>query len=151
MSAPLENVLARLERVKPRPNGKGYMAACPTAAHPRGDRNASLAVDEGNNGGVIFYCFSHQCSAEAIAAALGLELTDLFPPRLDAHSPKPHIPSVPWRELFAGIEPSLVAAGMAFNRLALGQPIPPDEAAYFQGQADILWDAIQRARGSRGR
>ncbi|SMF96159.1 hypothetical protein SAMN02949497_3544 [Methylomagnum ishizawai] len=150
MSTPLETVLARLERVKPRANGRGYMASCPTAAHRRGDRNASLSVDEGDNGGVILYCFSHQCSADAIVAALGLELSDLFPQRLDYRGPKSTIPPVPLREVFAAIEIPLVAVSIAFNRLAAGESFTPAEAACLKVQSEILWDAIQRARGHRG-
>lgn len=71
-ASPLERVLDRLERVKRA--GSGYVARCP--AHE--DRNPSLSVSEGRDGRVLLRCHAG-CSAEAIVAALGLALSELFP------------------------------------------------------------------------
>jgi hypothetical protein len=48
--------------------------ACP--AH--GGEDPNLAVSEGQDGRVLVKCHSHQCTADAIAQALGLTLADLF-------------------------------------------------------------------------
>lgn len=74
-AAPLELVLSRLEGV--RRNGEGYMALCP--AHP--DRDPSLSIKEGDNGGVLLHCFAG-CESPAVVEALGLQLRDLFPDSL---------------------------------------------------------------------
>jgi hypothetical protein len=67
----VERVLERLERVKK--NGGGWEARCP--AHE--DRQPSLRVGEGADGRVLLKCHAG-CTVEAIVAAVGLELRDLF-------------------------------------------------------------------------
>src|SRR5947209_1384357 len=71
MTAPMERVLERLDRVKR--NGDGWSARCP--AHE--DRNPSLSVSETADGRVLLRCFAG-CGFAAIVAALGLEERDLF-------------------------------------------------------------------------
>ena len=59
----------------------GWMARCP--AHD--DRRASLSIGAGHDGRVLLHCHAH-CTPDAICAAAGLELRDLFPdtvPRLE--------------------------------------------------------------------
>lgn len=77
MSAPLDTILSRLDR--PRSNGPDrWRAACPVC----GERNRStLSVGIGDNGAVLLKCWKSGCGPDDIAAALGLELTDLFPAR----------------------------------------------------------------------
>ena len=64
-----------------RPRGpEAFMASCPLHT----DRSPSLSVGwrentrTGTGGAVLLHCFSCQSPADAIAAALGLRLTDLF-------------------------------------------------------------------------
>lgn len=57
-------------------NGQGN-ALCP--AHD--DTQKSLRFKEGDDGRVLVHCMSHNCTPEAITAALGLSLADLFPNR----------------------------------------------------------------------
>jgi hypothetical protein len=69
----LEAFLARLGAYTG-PNAKGwYSARCP--GHE--DREASLGIKAGDRG-IILKCHA-SCAAEAIVAALGLEMKDLFP------------------------------------------------------------------------
>ncbi len=72
-SACLEKVLARLDKVKSDGSGK-WKACCP--AHD--DKDPSLNIREANDGKVLLHCFAG-CTATDIAAAIGLELRDLFP------------------------------------------------------------------------
>lgn len=75
MSAtPLETVLEKLDGKKR--NGSGWMARCP--AHE--DKRQSLAVSESPTGAALLHCHAG-CTAEAVTTALGLALSDLFPPR----------------------------------------------------------------------
>jgi 5S rRNA maturation endonuclease (ribonuclease M5) len=53
--------------------GKGWQAKCP--AHD--DANPSLSIADGADGRVLLNCFAG-CSNEAIVAALGLKMADLF-------------------------------------------------------------------------
>lgn len=76
----LEDVLRRLDGVKR--SGSGYSARCP--AHD--DKNASLSVKQGDNGGIVLHCHAG-CTPEQVVGALGLSMKDLFPdgdrPRFD--------------------------------------------------------------------
>lgn len=68
----LEELLRRLEGVKR--SGGGYSARCP--AHE--DKNASLSIKQGDNGGVVLHCHAG-CTPEQVVGALGLSMKDLFP------------------------------------------------------------------------
>jgi hypothetical protein len=72
-----DTVLARLD--SPKPTGRDrWRAACPVC----GEHNRStLSIGIGDSGAVLLKCFKSGCGPDDIAAALGLELSDLFPPR----------------------------------------------------------------------
>jgi len=72
---PIENTLSRLEKPRQRQPGQ-WSARCP--AHP--DKSPSLSVRETPDGAVLLHCFGG-CETAEIVASLGLELSDLFPPR----------------------------------------------------------------------
>ena len=57
-----------------RPSGDGWSAKC--GAHP--DRNASLSIGAGRNGGVVIKCHAG-CDIEDVVAAAGLTMLDLAP------------------------------------------------------------------------
>jgi hypothetical protein len=69
-------ILSRLDRVKLTGPSK-WQARCP--AHD--DKGPSLSVRELDDGRVLLHCFAG-CSVGEVVAAVGLELSDLFPPRL---------------------------------------------------------------------
>lgn len=54
----------------------GWMVRCPC----HDDQTDSLSLSEGSDGRVLLHCHAG-CSTAAIVAALGVSLTDLFPPR----------------------------------------------------------------------
>jgi hypothetical protein len=66
-----EAVLTRLRGV--RRYRDAWMARCP--AHE--DRVPSLGIREGRNGRVLLHCFAG-CTVEAICAAIGIRVTELF-------------------------------------------------------------------------
>ncbi len=70
---PVQNVVDRLQGVKPKPGG-GFTARCP--AHE--DKRQSLSIDPGDDGKAILRCFAG-CPNEQIVAAIGLKMSDLFP------------------------------------------------------------------------
>ena len=74
-AAPIDNILAQLTKVRQRQPGQ-WSACCPAHA----DRGPSLSVREFPSGAVGVYCFAG-CSVGAVVAALGLDMSDLFPPR----------------------------------------------------------------------
>ena len=87
MTAPIDAVLSRLEGYKLRSIGQGrWRACCPVC----GERNAStLSIGSTAEGAVLVTCFKSKCSVDAICASLGLEVTDLFPPRESQGGPLP--------------------------------------------------------------
>lgn len=74
-AAPIDRILALVSKAKQRQPGQ-WSACCP--AHD--DKGPSLSVRELPDGSVLVYCFAG-CGAAAVVAALGLEMSDLFPPR----------------------------------------------------------------------
>ena len=75
MTAPIDLILPLLTKVRKRQPGQ-WSACCP--AHE--DRGPSLSVRENSDGAVLVHCFAG-CSVDAVLGALGLVLSDLFPPR----------------------------------------------------------------------
>lgn len=78
---PIERLLPLLEGV--RANGPdAWVAKCP--AHE--DRSPSLSVRQNSDGTLLIHDFGG-CEPGEILAAVGLEIGDLFPPRLQAATP----------------------------------------------------------------
>lgn len=71
--SPAENLIQRLAKVRGR-NGS-WTACCP--AH--NDKGPSLAVRELPDGRVLLHCFAG-CETESVLGAIGMDMTDLFPP-----------------------------------------------------------------------
>ena len=69
---PIDIVLAKFDN--PRRNGSGWTARCP--AHE--DRMPSLSIGEGDDGRVLVTCHAG-CELDAVLAAVGLDVKDLFP------------------------------------------------------------------------
>ena len=68
-------LLQHLKKVKQTKTGN-RLACCP--AHE--DKTASLSIRELDDGRILVHCFAG-CSVHEIVGFVGLELTDLFPPR----------------------------------------------------------------------
>jgi hypothetical protein len=82
-------LLSRLEKVSragARNGVSNWLARCP--AHK--DRSPSLSIGQTTDGRVLVHCHAG-CDVEAIVAAVGMRLEDLFPPRpagtTDEHRP----------------------------------------------------------------
>ena len=73
----LENILARLNKVKK--SGKGYIACCP--AHE--DKSPSMVLKD-DDGTVLIHCFAG-CGIDEIMGAIGMDASELFPPK-ESHS-----------------------------------------------------------------
>lgn len=79
----LDNLLSRLTKVKGRAGN--FVACCP--AHE--DSSPSLALKE-QDGKIILHCFAG-CSVQEIIGAVGMDMTDLFPPTTPNYKPQPAI------------------------------------------------------------
>jgi hypothetical protein len=69
----VHDFLSRLEKVR-QTGPKSWLACCP--AHD--DRNPSLSIGTGDDDRILLKCFPG-CYPTEIVAAVGLELSDLFP------------------------------------------------------------------------
>ncbi len=117
MNDPLRTLWDALEARGCRPKGKAhdFRARCP--AH-NGENRDALHVAIGADGRAVVWCFAHQCEAEAITAALGLSVADLFP---DGHHRARRLPSRPVRRSdFTG--PAHIAANVLYALERLEEP-----------------------------
>lgn len=73
-TAPIDIILAQLTKVCKRQTGQ-WSACCPAHA----DNGPSLSVRETSEGSVLLHCFAG-CSTGAVMDALGLNMSDLYPP-----------------------------------------------------------------------
>ena len=71
----IESFLNQLQKVKKRGAGK-WSACCPV----HDDRTPSLTLSE-DNGMVLIHCFGCGASGSEVAGALGVDISELFPPR----------------------------------------------------------------------
>ena len=75
---PCRTVWNALEQAGCDPRGDIWKARAKCPAHNGEDRN--LTLSEGADRRALLTCFSHRCAVEAIVRALGLSMSDLFPP-----------------------------------------------------------------------
>ncbi|MBP7484849.1 MAG: hypothetical protein KA781_06035 [Aquabacterium sp.] len=138
-TAPIDRILPLLPNAKQRQPGQ-WSASCSGPNHANGDRTPSLSVRETPDGAVLLHCFAG-CTVHEIVAALGLEMTDLFPPR----EPTGREPKRPPRLLSAGQALELlrseamltaIAAANLAHGVVLGQT---DRDRLNQAAARINW------------
>lgn len=77
----VDELLQRLNKVKKTGPDK-WQACCP--AHE--DRSPSMSIKE-SDGTILVHCFAG-CTVMDICGAIGVELTELFPPSLDTWQPQ---------------------------------------------------------------
>ena len=115
-----ETLLARLDMV--RPNGKHkWMARCP--AHD--DGRPSLSIRESESGKVLLWCFAG-CSAEDVARAAGLSLSDLFPDK-EHDYPKAIRQSFNARDVLLAARFELLLTAVAASNMANGQTLTRED------------------------
>lgn len=71
-------ILNALQKVKRTGQGR-YVALCPV----HDDRKPSMAITETTEGGVLIHCFACGANGAEVCNALGIDQSELFPPRLD--------------------------------------------------------------------
>lgn len=110
----VNELLSRLDGVRGR-NGS-WSAKCPAHA----DRSPSLTVKELQDGRILMHCFGG-CGTDAVLAALGLGMTDLFPERLGDFPPRRGAFSASDALRCLTFESSIVA--LAAADIAEGKPV----------------------------
>ena len=114
-------LLDRLDGVK-QTGRERWSAICP--AHD--DRRASLSIGFGDAGKILLHCFAG-CSVHEVAAALGIELADLFPPRPNNHFAKRERRPYSLRDLATALGFELHVAFVILSDVANGKPIGDDD------------------------
>jgi hypothetical protein len=134
---PLDNFLSLLEGVKRTGDGT-YLARCP--AHQ--DRSPSLSIREADDGKVLIHCHAG-CSAHEVVSAVGLELTDLFPPRPadPVFVGKPERRPFPAADILRAIGFEALVVGCAASAMLAGQP-------FTQTDRDRLLVAVRRIQAA---
>lgn len=69
----IEEILPKLSNV--RKNGNGYMATCPSH---KPDKRPSLKISLGDAGTILLFCHTG-CELDAVCAAIGVKVGELFP------------------------------------------------------------------------
>jgi len=141
---PIENTLSRLEKPRQRQPGQ-WSARCP--AHP--DKSPSLSIRETPDGAVLLHCFGG-CETAEIVASLGLELSDLFPPRDKRTGTPKKIANL----LTAGQALELLATETLFVAVAIGNffhgmtltQVDIDRLTTAAGRIALLRDQTQRTQ-----
>ena len=124
MSAPIDAVLSRLASFKLRENGRDrWRACCPS----HGGKNPSaLSVGVSDAGAVLLKCW-HGCSADEVAGALELELSDLFPPRETHGAPHKRRALLSAQQCLDVISFETMLVGTAAFNLANGHALTADD------------------------
>ena len=134
-AAPIDTILARLEKVRQRQPGQ-WSARCPAHA----DKGPSLSVRETPAGGVLLYCFAG-CGASDILGALGLTFSDLYPPREASGREPPHTPRLlTAAQALELLETEALLVAVAAANLAHGLTITEaDKARLLSAAGRVNW------------
>lgn len=117
----IDDLISRLDRVKKGSKRGTYQARCP--AHD--DKGPSLTVSEGDDGRILIHCFAG-CSVHEVVGALGIEITDLFPPR-ETHHGKPERRPFPAADVLRAIAFEALIVATAGAALLSGEPFTDED------------------------
>lgn len=112
----VDALLAQLENVKRTGDGR-WLARCP--AHE--DKRPSLSVKETAEGVVLLKCWSG-CSAADVVAAVGLDMTALFPEKTIVDG-KPERRPFPAADILRAVSFETMIVSLAAAQLAKGKPL----------------------------
>jgi hypothetical protein len=130
--------ISLLEKVKP--TGKGrWQARCPSHA----DKGPSLSIRELDDGRVLVHCFAG-CSVHEVVQAVGLELSDLFPPRETGNAKAERRPFAAADALRATAFEALVVCA-ASAALATGEPLSSVDRERLLQAGERIQAALSRA------
>ena len=116
----IDQFLPRLKRVHlstSQRNMRSWTALCP--AH--NDKSPSLSVSETPEGAILLHCHAG-CPVSEVVAAIGLELSDLFPDKGHYES-DPRRPAIPYKTRLECLRREALIVLCAAERLAGGYPL----------------------------
>jgi hypothetical protein len=135
-----DTLLSRLHGVKQTAPGR-WLARCP--AHD--DKRASLSIREADDNKLLIHDFAG-CSVHEVVAAVGLKLSDLFPPRADAHAIKGERRPFPATDVLRAVEQEVLIAATAASFLGNGGSLTDEDRARLLLAAQRISRAILESR-----
>lgn len=136
----VEDFLSRLHKVKRTGQGT-WLACCP--AH--GDKNPSMSVKEGDDGRVLVNCFAG-CAVGEIAGAIGLNISDLFPPT-SSHHDKPIKPPFNARDALEACALEMTVVIICAADMAKGKTLSDSARQRLLLAASRISTAVGRVNG----
>lgn len=109
----VENLLNNLRKVRKMGQDR-WQACCP--AHD--DKSPSMSIRELSDGSVLVHCFAG-CSAVDIVSAVGLDIAELFPEKLENHTPRQKQPFT-HREAMAALVPEIFTVALIGRQMMSG-------------------------------
>lgn len=121
MSNSVELLLSRLDH--PRPYGRDrWRAACPVCG---GKNRSTLSIGVGDSGCTLVRCWKEGCGPDEIAAAVGLTVEDLFPPRESTGRPQARRRLISAVQALEALEDEMTFAVVVMSDMRKG--IVPDD------------------------
>ena len=138
----VDTLISRLDKV--RRTGRGtWIACCPAHA----DKSPSLTIRETDDGKVLLHCFTG-CSALEIIDAVGLEMSDLFPPR--QHHGKPERRPFPAADVLRALAAEALVVASAGVSILAGRFTDADRERLIQAvsriQSGVTASGVSHAR-----
>src|ERR1022692_2499590 len=115
-----DRLLELLDGVRQTGPGR-WVSLCPSHE----DRHASLSVRELEDGRVLVHDFAG-CSVYEIVAAVGLDLSDLFPPS-ESHTAKRERRPFPAADVLRAVSFEALVAGIMLGRLSASHALMEDD------------------------
>ena len=118
-------ILSKLRGVQGR--GPRWRAICPAHQSKHGTR--TLAIFEADDGRVLIKCHAG-CDVGEIVGAVGMDLSDLFPPRVSDDQRKPRIRK-PWaaRDVVAGLQAEAMVGALLLFDIGAGKVLTASDKA----------------------
>ncbi|MEZ5592536.1 MAG: DNA primase [Gammaproteobacteria bacterium] len=132
--------LHKLEHVRQTGTNR-WLARCP--AHE--DNSPSLAIRLTDDGRWLLHCFTG-CDVNEIVSAVGLELTDLFPPTDRHHRPREGRPFSAM-DVLRAVSHEVQVAALACSDVVAGRPLSESDLQRVQLAHDRLQNAVNIAEG----
>lgn len=113
----ISDLLAKLDGVQGR--GPRWRAICPAHESKHGTR--SLAIREESDGRILLHCFAG-CGVADVVGAIGMDLSDLFPPNEIENAPRI---KKPWsaRDVAQALENETLICWILLSDIAHGKVI----------------------------
>lgn len=137
-----ETLLSRLDKVR-KTGPDSWVALCP--AHE--DKSPSLSVRDAGNGLVLAHCFAG-CGVDAVLAAVGLTLEDLFPDRLPVNH-KSLRRSFPAADVLENITRETSIVAVAASNIRQGIVLSDEDHQRLLVASERIYEARRLACGDR--